>query len=208
MAEKLIPGITHPTRISILQQIDGEYTAGGTDGLSLEKGVLESVLSSDEARNQASRTADCKCLPASPATEVPLDAKLTLSSAVQEFRNRGSDTPSSSHSRNSARTSDEEVIPCPKDGKPEERYPGSAGKEGSQSSRVKFGDFSGNVSLIGKIPRNIVISNFNRLNQDSESIDADALQADTQAAIEMLETVQSRLEAVSSHLTFSFHHLT
>jgi hypothetical protein len=85
MAEKLIPGITHPTRISILQQIDGEYTAGGTDGLSLEKGVLDSVLSSDEARNQASRMADCKCLPSSPATEVPLDAKLILNSAVQEF---------------------------------------------------------------------------------------------------------------------------
>lgn len=60
MAEKLIPGITHATRIAILQQIDGEYTAGGTDGLSLEKGVLDSVLSSDEARNQASRTANCK----------------------------------------------------------------------------------------------------------------------------------------------------
>ena len=58
MAEKLIPGIPHVTRIAILQQTDGEYTAGGTDGLSLEKGVLESVLSSDEARNQATRTAD------------------------------------------------------------------------------------------------------------------------------------------------------
>lgn len=58
MAEKLIPGIPHVTRIAILQQTDGEYTAGGTDGLSLEKGVLESVLSSDEARNHATRTAD------------------------------------------------------------------------------------------------------------------------------------------------------
>lgn len=60
MAEKLIPGITHATRISILQQIDGEYTAGGTDGLSLEKEVLQSVLSSDETRNEAVRIADCK----------------------------------------------------------------------------------------------------------------------------------------------------
>lgn len=60
MAEKLIPGITHATRISILQQIDGEYTAGGTDGLSLEKGVLQSVLSSDETRNEAVRIADCR----------------------------------------------------------------------------------------------------------------------------------------------------
>lgn len=58
MAEKLIPGIPHATRIAILQQTDGEYTAGGTDGLSLEKGVLQSVLSSDEAKNKASYTAD------------------------------------------------------------------------------------------------------------------------------------------------------
>lgn len=64
MAEKLIPGIPHVTRIAILQQTDGEYTAGGTDGLSLEKGVLESVLSSDEARNQATHTADSEFKPA------------------------------------------------------------------------------------------------------------------------------------------------
>jgi hypothetical protein len=87
MAEKLIPGITHPTRISILQQIDGEYTAGGTDGLSLEKGVLESVLSSDVARNQASRTADCKrlslSLSSSSSSSPPLQSKANIEQCCQ-----------------------------------------------------------------------------------------------------------------------------
>jgi hypothetical protein len=57
MAEKLIPGIPHATRIAILQQTD-EDGAGGSTSLKLEKSVLESVLQSDEARNEAVRTAD------------------------------------------------------------------------------------------------------------------------------------------------------
>ena len=59
MAEKLIPGIPHATRIAILQQTD-EDGSGGFVGLKLEKTVLDSVLSSDESRNEAMRTAECE----------------------------------------------------------------------------------------------------------------------------------------------------
>lgn len=60
MAEKLIPGIPHATRIAILQQTDEDDGPGGNASLKMGKSVLESVLSSDEARNEAVRTADCE----------------------------------------------------------------------------------------------------------------------------------------------------
>lgn len=63
MAEKLIPGIPHATRIAILQQTDDQDESGSTYGLKLEKSVLESVLGSDEARNEAARLANCKHSP-------------------------------------------------------------------------------------------------------------------------------------------------
>ncbi|KAJ5378563.1 hypothetical protein N7509_011682 [Penicillium cosmopolitanum] len=157
MAEKLIPGITHPTRISILQQIDGEYTAGGTDGLSLEKGVLESVLSSDEARNQASRTADL--LSKSFETEDPIHPVR----AIREIR----------HEQATKKLFLAQKMANLK-----------SGTRGLQA-RKDLKAAESNLETSQEI-----------LNQDSESIDADALQADTQAAIEMLETVQSRLEAM------------
>ncbi|KAJ6121104.1 hypothetical protein N7523_005384 [Penicillium sp. IBT 18751x] len=70
MAEKLIPGISHATRVAILQQTD-EDGPGGNASLRLEKSVLETVLSSDEARNEAIRTADF--LSKSFETENPLE---------------------------------------------------------------------------------------------------------------------------------------
>lgn len=60
MAEKLIPGIAHATRIAILQQTDDDKGLGGNVSLKLEKTVLESVLGSDEARNEAVQLADGK----------------------------------------------------------------------------------------------------------------------------------------------------
>ncbi|OGM51206.1 hypothetical protein ABOM_000043 [Aspergillus bombycis] len=71
MAEKLIPGIPHPTRIAILQQTQDQDDSGSTYGLNLEKTVLESVLGSDEARNEAVRLADV--LAKSFETEDPLE---------------------------------------------------------------------------------------------------------------------------------------
>lgn len=68
MADKLIPGIPHATRIAILQQTDDQEAPGGNASTRLEKSVLESVLSSDEARNEAARTTDCK-----PSVSMTLD---------------------------------------------------------------------------------------------------------------------------------------
>lgn len=58
MAEKLVPGIPHATRIAILQQTDDDNGPGGNASLKLEKTVLGSVLGSDETRNEAVRLAD------------------------------------------------------------------------------------------------------------------------------------------------------
>lgn len=60
MADTLIPGIPHATRIAILQQTDAQDYPGDDSQPPQEKSVLESVLSSDEARNETVRTADCK----------------------------------------------------------------------------------------------------------------------------------------------------
>jgi hypothetical protein len=62
MAEKLIPGIPHATRIAILQQTEEQDETFGAD-LNKDKTVLESVLSSDESRNEAVRMADCTYIP-------------------------------------------------------------------------------------------------------------------------------------------------
>jgi hypothetical protein len=61
MAEKLIPGIPHATRMAILQQTDDQDNDLGT-AQSQDKTVLESVLSSDETRNEAVRMAECMYL--------------------------------------------------------------------------------------------------------------------------------------------------
>ena len=58
MAEKLIPGIPHATRIAILQQTDEQEETYGAV-LNQDKTVLEAVISSDESRNEAVRMADC-----------------------------------------------------------------------------------------------------------------------------------------------------
>ena len=61
MAEKLIPGIPHATRMAILQQTDDQDNDLGT-AQSQDKTVLEYVLSSDETRNEAVRMAECMYL--------------------------------------------------------------------------------------------------------------------------------------------------
>lgn len=62
MAEKLIPGIPHATRIAILQQTDEDNGPHGDASAKLDKSVLESVLGSDEARNGTVQMADCEHL--------------------------------------------------------------------------------------------------------------------------------------------------
>ena len=57
MAEKLIPGIPHPTRIAILQQSDNE--ANEDVEKVKNKTVLEYVMSGDGSRNEIMRKVDC-----------------------------------------------------------------------------------------------------------------------------------------------------
>lgn len=59
MAEKLIPGIPHATRMAILQQTDEQDDKTFGEDPNQDKTVLEAVLSSDETRNEAVRMADC-----------------------------------------------------------------------------------------------------------------------------------------------------
>ncbi|KAJ5382172.1 hypothetical protein N7517_000083 [Penicillium concentricum] len=58
MAEKLIPGIPHPTRMAILQQTDEQNDKPFGEDPNQDKTVLEAVLSSDETRNEAVQMAD------------------------------------------------------------------------------------------------------------------------------------------------------
>lgn len=60
MAEKLIPGIPHATRIAILQQTNEDNGPHGDASVETDKSVLESVLGSDEARNETVQMADCE----------------------------------------------------------------------------------------------------------------------------------------------------
>lgn len=60
MADKLIPGISYSTRISILQQsdVEGESTTGSST--SEQQTVLQHVMGSNEARNQVVRKVNSK----------------------------------------------------------------------------------------------------------------------------------------------------
>ncbi|KAJ5099974.1 hypothetical protein N7532_006975 [Penicillium argentinense] len=149
MAEKLIPGIPHATRITILQQTDGEYTAGGTDGLSMDKGVLESI------RNEAARTADF--LSKSFESEDPLQPV----QAIRKIRHQHAQKKLFLAQKNASLKS---------------------GARGLQARKDL------------KAAESNLESSFALLDQDQENIDADAVQSDTQAAVEMLQAVQSQLE--------------
>ncbi|OJJ34809.1 hypothetical protein ASPWEDRAFT_154237 [Aspergillus wentii DTO 134E9] len=73
MAEMLVPGIPHATRIAILQQTDSEADEGGLGhrDQGKDRTVLEQVLSSDNHRNDISRKMDF--LSKSFETEDPLE---------------------------------------------------------------------------------------------------------------------------------------
>lgn len=70
MAEKLIPGIPHATRIAILQQTDAESRddgvedartgASGSEENNKDRTVLEYALGSDKSAKDIIRKANCK----------------------------------------------------------------------------------------------------------------------------------------------------
>ncbi|KAJ5725113.1 uncharacterized protein N7483_006470 [Penicillium malachiteum] len=155
MAEKLIPGIPHPTRIAILQQTDDQDESGSTYGLKLEKTVLESVLSSDETRNEAVRLADV--LSKSFETEDTLDPVR----AIRKIRHE------------------------------------KAGKKlflAQKNANLKSGARGMQARKDLKAAEAKLESTEELLSQGSDAIDAEAVQADTQDAVEMLQNLQAQLE--------------
>ena len=63
MAEKLVPGIPHSTRIAILQQTDANEDETDDMGTAEQDvTVLEQVMSSDSSRNEVTRRMGCKFL--------------------------------------------------------------------------------------------------------------------------------------------------
>lgn len=61
MAEKLVPGIPHSTRIAILQQTDDNEDDTNDMGTAKQHvTVLEQVMSSDNSRNEVTRKMGCK----------------------------------------------------------------------------------------------------------------------------------------------------
>ncbi|KAJ5614767.1 hypothetical protein N7528_008421 [Penicillium herquei] len=155
MAEKLIPGIPHPTRIAILQQTDDQDQSGSTYGLKLEKTVLESVLSSDETRNEAVRLADV--LSKSFEMEDPLEPVR----AIRKIRHE------------------------------------QAGKKlflAQKNANLKSGARGLQARKDLKAAEAKLESTEELLSQGSDAIDAEAVQTDTQDAVEMLQTLQAQLE--------------
>ncbi|KAJ5704203.1 hypothetical protein N7493_011341 [Penicillium malachiteum] len=155
MAEKLIPGIPHPTRIAILQQTDDQDESGSTYGLKLEKTALESVLSSDETRNEAVRLVDV--LSKSFETEDPLEPVR----AIRKIRHE------------------------------------QAGKKlflAQKNANLKSGARGLQARKDLKAAEAKLESTEELLSQGSDAIDAEAVQTDTQDAVEMLQTLQAQLE--------------
>ncbi|KAJ5712035.1 hypothetical protein N7488_006191 [Penicillium malachiteum] len=157
MAEKLIPGIPHPTRIAILKQTDDQDESWSTYGLKLEKTVLESVLSSDETRNEAVRLADV--LSKSFETDDPLEPVR----AIRKIRYEQAAKKLFLAQKNANLKS------------------GARGLQARKDLKASEAKLESTEELLA---------------QGSDAIDAEAIQADTQDAVEMLQTLQAQLEDV------------
>ncbi|KAF3398456.1 Molybdenum cofactor biosynthesis protein 1 [Penicillium rolfsii] len=158
IADKLIPGIPHVTRISILQQTGVDDESGGYGSLKLDKTVLEAVLSSDETRNEAVRTAEF--LSRSFDAEDPLEPV----KAIRKVQHQQAEKNLFLAHKNANLKSGARGFQARKDLKTAEANMESARE---------------------------------RLSQDPESIDPEAVRVDTQAAVDTLQTLQSQLENVT-----------
>ncbi|KAJ5642388.1 hypothetical protein N7490_006388 [Penicillium lividum] len=155
MAEKLIPGIPHATRIAILQQTDDQDESGSTYGLRLDKSVLESVLGSDEVRNEAVRLADL--LTKSFETEEPSKPVQAIRNIRHQQAERGLFLAhKNAHLKSGAR--------------------GLQARKDLKAAESKL-----------ETTQELLIQEF-------DVIDAETVQMDTQAAVEMLQNLQSQLE--------------
>jgi hypothetical protein len=105
MADKLVPGIPHLTRMAILQQTDTEAHEGlqafGDERQNQRhdesKPVLEYAISSDHHRNEVIGKMNCMIL-----ARFPMIILIRPSSFVEQFRDGGSSTTREGDSKNPA----------------------------------------------------------------------------------------------------------
>ncbi|KAF9885952.1 hypothetical protein FE257_012242 [Aspergillus nanangensis] len=163
MADKLIPGIPHATRISILQQTDAtsqEVSDGSEEDTTDDyqsKPVLEYVMSSDNHRNEVIRSMNI--LSKSFETEDPLHPVI----AIRQVRHEQTEKQLFLAQKNANLKSGARGLQARKD--------------------LKAVESKHQASL-------------ERLGQQKDVIDADAIKDDTQAAVETLQDLQAQFEAM------------
>ncbi|KAJ5480082.1 hypothetical protein N7530_005591 [Penicillium desertorum] len=153
MAEKLIPGIPHSTRMAILQQTDEHDDKTFGKDPNQDKTVLEAVLSSDETRNEAVRMAEFL----SKSFEDPMQPVW----AIRKIRHQKAEKHLFLAHKNASLKS------------------GARGLQARKDLKAAEGKLEATSEMLA---------------QDVDDIDAETVQADTQAAVETLQTLQSQLE--------------
>ncbi|KAE8148198.1 P-loop containing nucleoside triphosphate hydrolase protein [Aspergillus avenaceus] len=162
MADKLVPGIPHSTRIAILQQtdIDHEDSFKNIDNIEdvRKKSVLDYVLTSDHSRNDIVAKIDLL----SQAFEV--EDSLEPVKAIRKVRHNQVGKQLFLAQKNASLKS------------------GARGLQARKDLKAVELNYQASLEL---------------LSQDKDSIDADAVKEDTQAAMDTLQDLQARLEAMN-----------
>ncbi|KAF7592284.1 hypothetical protein BBP40_000415 [Aspergillus hancockii] len=162
IADKLVPGIPHPTRIAILQQMDTTSQDNlkhfAVDAVeSQNKTVLEYVMSSDNSRNEIVQKMNY--LSKSFETEDPLQPV----SAIRQIRHDKIEKELFLAQKNASLKS------------------GARGLQARKNLKAAESKFQASLVL---------------LHQEKDAIDADAVKEDTQAAVDILQDLQSQFEAM------------
>ncbi|KAB8272280.1 P-loop containing nucleoside triphosphate hydrolase protein [Aspergillus minisclerotigenes] len=162
MADKLVPGIPHSTRIAILQQTETASEEDAKDFAAEEaenkhKTVLQYVLSSDHSRNEVVQKMNF--LSKAFETEDPMQPV----SAIRKVRHDKAEKELFLAQKNASLKS------------------GARGLQARKDLKAAENKFQASLEI---------------LNQEKESIDADTVKEDTQAAVDTLQDLQAQFEAM------------
>ncbi|OGM46713.1 ABC transporter [Aspergillus bombycis] len=162
MADKLVPGIPHSTRIAILQQTETSSEEDRKDFAAEEaanknKTVLQYVLSSDHSRNELVHKMNF--LSESFETDDPLQPV----SAIRRIRHDKAEKELFLAQKNASLKS------------------GARGLQARKDMKAAENKFQASLEI---------------LNQEKESIDADVIKEDTQAAAHALQDLQAQFETM------------
>ncbi|PIG86156.1 ABC transporter [Aspergillus arachidicola] len=162
MADKLVPGIPHSTRIAILQQTETASEEDVKDFAAEEaenkhKTVLQYVLSSDHSRNEVVQKMNF--LSKAFETEDPMQPV----SAIRKVRHDKAEKELFLAQKNASLKS------------------GARGLQARKDLKAAENKFQASLEI---------------LNQEKESIDADTVKEDTQAAVDTLQDLQAQFEAM------------